>query len=584
MTAQITRRNLVKGTAAATAAVAAASMMATAAVAEEAAVDDTAAADNTHTMEQTRGAYPWGDTAPQIVEADIEETVECEVAVVGVGLAGAAAVLGAAEAGAATIAYFDKTEAGYSATGNQTAVINGVQENWGRSGIYDIDEICNHEINEGCGWPKHGIWYKWANGIGDTFNWALDTLGDDVHIAADSNEDTSGYDNYVSPLAYPLPDGFDPESEYNTTYATSVAWTSQNFPPAALAKAAESAEVTGYAGHRVEQLIMQDGACVGCYAYNYETGKYKKVNASKGVILSCGDYAGNSEIVKYLCPAVYENGIQLMYSTMDPEGNVANTGEHIKMATWIGARIQQYQAPMIHHMGHSMTGAIFGGMGIAPFFRINKLGKRFMNEDTPGQQTENQIELQKGYGCYMIFDSKWGEEVDNFAPTHGSVYHFLAEGETGDGKSQADVDAGVESGDILKADTLEELFNMLNDQFGLDVDAALASVERYNELAKAGHDDDFGKAANRMFALENPPYYATTMGRATMLVIASGLESDEDCHTYNAERDIIPGLYVAGNAQGDRFAVQYPIAMEGVATSMAIYYGRVAGENCVKGA
>ncbi len=572
MASNITRRNLVQGVVAGAGLAAAAGVMGA----------NKALADAT--MEETRGAYPWGDTAPEIAESDIEETVECEVAVAGVGLAGAAAILGAAEAGAASIAYFDKTEAGYSATGNQTAVINGIQENWGRSGVYDIDEICNHEINEGCGWPKHGIWYKWANGIGDTFNWALDALGTDVHICADSNEDTSSIEgNYVAPLAYPLPDGFDPEKEYNTTYATSVAWTSQNFPPAAIERAGEKTQVTGYPSHRVEQLIMEDGRCVGFYAYNYETQKYKKVNASKGVILSCGDYAGNDDIVAYLCPAVHENGIKLMYSTMDPEGNVANTGEHIKMATWIGARIQQYQAPMIHHMGHSMTGSIFGGMGIAPFFRINKLGKRFMNEDTPGQQTENQIELQKDFGCYMIFDSKWGDEVDNFAPTHGSVFHFLKEGETGEGKSQADVDAGVESGDILKADTLEELFNQLDEQFGLDVDTALASVERYNELAKAGHDDDFGKAANRMFALENPPYYATTMGRATMLVITSGLESDEDCHTYNADRDVIPGLYVAGNAQGDRFAVQYPIAMEGVATSMAIYYGRVAGENCVNG-
>ena len=215
--------------------------------------------------------------------------------------------------------------------------------------------------------------------------------------------------------------------------------------------------------------------------------------------------------------------------------------------------------------------------------RVNKLGKRFMNEDTPGQQTENQIELQKDFCCYMIFDSAWPEQVDSFAPTHGSVFHFKQEGETGEGKSLADVEAAVESGDILMADTIDELLSMLDEQFGLDVETAKASIERYNELAKAGHDDDFGKLATRMFPIENPPYYATTMGRATMLVIASGLESDEDCHTYDANRDVIPGLYVAGNAQGDRFAVQYPIAMEGVDTSMCIFYGRVAGENCVKG-
>ena len=567
---KVTRRNFVQGAGVVAAAIAASGLAA-----------ETALAANP--VYEARGAMPWGTEAPVIADDQVEEELNCDVVICGVGLAGAAATLAAAEAGAASIVTIDKTEAGYSATGNQTAVINGVQENWGRAGVYDIAEICNHEINEGCGWPKHAIWFKWANGIGETFNWALDSLGE-YEIYPDSSY---GYadGNYVCPMALPLPEGFNPEEEYNTTYATSVMWSSSNFPPAALAKAAELTEVTSLAGHRGEVLIMEDGACKGIYAYNYATQMYKKINAEKGVVLSCGDYAGNSEMVKYLCPAVYDAGIQLMYSTMDPEGNVANQGEAVKMGSWAGAKIQQYQAPMIHHMGHSMTGSMMGGMGIAPFFRINKLGKRFMNEDTPGQQTENQIELQKDMGCYMIWDANWGQQVGNFAPTHGSVYQFNdgSESDSSEGKSQADVDAGVESGDVFKADTLEDLFNQLDAAFGLDVETALASVERYNELAHNGYDEDFGKPANRLFALENPPYYASTLGTATMLVIASGLESDEEAHTYNADRDPIKGLYVAGNCQGDRFAVQYPIAMEGVATSMAVFYGRVAGQNVVNG-
>ena len=562
---ELTRRSFVEGAGAAAAGIAAVSASAVAEeVAEEAEV------------------FPWGNEAPVIDEADVEEELECDVVIVGVGLAGAAATLGAAEAGAASVITFDKTEEGHSATGNQTAVINGIQEKWGRAGIYDIAEICNHEINECCGWPKHAIWFKWANGIGDTFNWCLDTLGD-YEILDNGNVGMGFEGNYVAPMAYPLPEGFHPESEYNTTYATSVAWSSGNWVPAALERAGEICDLKTYGSHRVEQLIVEDGRVCGCYAYNYETAKYKKVRANKGVVLSCGDYTGDKAMYKYYLPEQYANGVTLMYNTRDPEGNAANTGEAIKMGTWIGARVDQHHAVNGHHMGHSMTGGI-GSMGIAPFMRVNKFGKRFMNEDQPGQQTENQMELQKDFGCFMIWDADWCSEVDSFAPTHGSVYHFLQEGETGEGKSQADLDDSVASGETFKADTIEDLLSQLDAVYGLDVETAKASIERYNKLAHNGNDEDFGKLASRLFPIEKAPFYATTMGLASMLSSTSGLESDEECHTFDQDRNIIPGLYCAGNSQGNRFNIQYPIAMEGVATSMCIFYGRVAGENVVKGA
>ena len=68
---------------------------------------------------------------------------------------------------------------------------------------------------------------------------------------------------------------------------------------------------------------------------------------------------------------------------------------------------------------------------------------------------------------------------------------------------------------------------------------------------------------------------------APMLVCIGGLESDEECHTYDEDRNIIPGLYVAGNIQGNRLTVQYPISLKGVSHSLALFYGYVAGKNAV---
>jgi hypothetical protein len=44
---------------------------------------------------------------------------------------------------------------------------------------------------------------------------------------------------------------------------------------------------------------------------------------------------------------------------------------------------------------------------------------------------------------------------------------------------------------------------------------------------------------------------------------------------------VIPGLYVAGNVQGSRFAAEYPITLKGVSHSLAMFYGYIAGKNAV---
>ena len=127
---------------------------------------------------------------------------------------------------------------------------------------------------------------------------------------------------------------------------------------------------------------------------------------------------------------------------------------------------------------------------------------------------------------------------------------------------------------------IDELLGMIE---GMDVETAKASIERYNELARAGEDTDFFKSPQRLFALENGPFYAAECGCALTLRNLGGLESDEDCHVYNTDRELIPGLYAAGATQGGRFAVQYPISLKGLSCGMCMVYGKIAGENAAAG-
>ena len=238
-------------------------------------------------------------------------------------------------------------------------------------------------------------------------------------------------------------------------------------------------------------------------------------------------------------------------------------------------------------------------MGNAGFLNLDLNGKRFMNEDLPGQQLENQIELQKNRESWQIFDSNWPQQLPYMPAAHGGACYYEDYASEDEGpknnttyrnyKSPYQLEAAVADGRAVKADTLEDLVAKIYPDDTAAQQTALDSIQRYNELAKAGSDDDFGKPASRMFALENPPYYACQWGTTAMLVCAGGLESDENCHTFTEEdpaspkRDIIKGLYVCGNVQGSRYAVEYPICMRGVSHSLCVYYGYIAGKNCVAG-
>ena len=69
-------------------------------------------------------------------------------------------------------------------------------------------------------------------------------------------------------------------------------------------KAIDTGNVQTFYGCFVEKLIMDNGRCVGLYARDAATGEYIKCNASKGVILSTGDYSQNTKMLKHFCPEV----------------------------------------------------------------------------------------------------------------------------------------------------------------------------------------------------------------------------------------------------------------------------------------
>ena len=538
----------------------------------------------------------WLGTEPEIDESKVAKTVDVDVAVVGCGIAGVAACRSVAEDGG-LVAAFEKAD-GPQCRSGEYAVINGkVQAKWGRDTWTreQIDDIIDSHMVESTYRCKRSIMSKWAHNIGDAFDWWVEA-NPDLYYAETTRSaipDESA-DNFIIPIFYPLPEHYDWKQERFPCYPTSVEFKPDQHVTveANMQKAIDTGNVQTFYGCFVEKLIMENGRCVGLYARDAATGEYIKCNASKGVILSTGDYSQNTKMLKHFCPEVIENNIQCLFTNVDVEGNFTNQGDGIQLGMWAGAQVQQSHAPMIHHMGGGADLAGVGVMGNAGFLNLDLNGKRFMNEDLPGQQLENQIELQKNRESWQIFDSNWPEQLPYMPAAHGGACYYEDYASEDEGpknnttyrnyKNPYQLEAAVADGRAVKADTLEELVAEIYPDDTAAQQTALDSIQRYNELAKAGYDEDFHKPASRMWAVENGPFYADKFTTALLLVCIGGLESDEDCHTFDADRNVIPGLYVAGNIQGNRFATEYPIGLKGVSHSMAMYYGYVAGKNALK--
>ena len=538
----------------------------------------------------------WLGTEPEIDESKVAKTVDVDVAVVGCGIAGVAACRSVAEDGG-LVAAFEKAD-GPQCRSGEYAVINGkVQAKWGRDTWTreQIDDIIDSHMVESTYRCKRSIMSKWAHNIGDAFDWWVEA-NPDLYYAETTRSaipDESA-DNFIIPIFYPLPEHYDWKQERFPCYPTSVEFKPDQHVTveANMQKAIDTGNVQTFYGCFVEKLIMDNGRCVGLYARDAATGEYIKCNASKGVILSTGDYSQNTKMLKHFCPEVIENNIQCLFTNVDVEGNFTNQGDGIQLGMWAGAQVQQSHAPMIHHMGGGADLAGVGVMGNAGFLNLDLNGKRFMNEDLPGQQLENQIELQKNRESWQIFDSNWPQQLPYMPAAHGGACYYEDYASEAEGpknnttyrnyKSPYQLEAAVADGRAVKADTLEELVTKIYPDDTAAQQTALESIQRYNQLAKDGYDEDFHKPASRMWALENGPFYADKFTTALLLVCIGGLESDENCHTFDADRNVIPGLYVAGNVQGNRFATEYPIGLKGVSHSMAMYYGYVAGKNALK--
>ena len=504
-----------------------------------------------------------------IDESKVTETVDTDVCVVGLGLAGVCALREAAEQGAKVFGFDKGPDVGYRSGefgtfGSEIHKQLGIEQP-------ETQEVVNELMKVMGNRPNAQLLNYWIGNSGPDLDWYIGSAEHEL-LTSDHDTPTDPEKPYVFPERCPANENYNWREENYPCFPGMVhLLPDHGWAMHGTLEAAQKAGAEARFNLKGEQLIKEGDKVVGAYAKTKDG--YLKVNA-KATVLCCGDYGANPEMRHYYAPWTEE----FMGGVDDGRGQL--------MGIWAGGWMELGpHAPMTHHMG--------GALGVDSFLQLNMEGRRFMNEDVPGQNIADEHtrqpvakdpELAKaGVKSWQIFDSKWPEQIINMPDGHGYTTYFVPDDKieeyetvlSGFGlgyTTQAMVDEAAD----VKCDTLEELA----EKTGLPFETMKAEIERYNELCHNGLDEDFGKMSKRMFPVENPPYYACKFGNAGMLVMFGGLECNHDLQvTADGTNDPIPGLYVAGNTMGRRLQVDYPVVVAGISLATALSFGRLAGKN-----
>ena len=506
-----------------------------------------------------------------IPDSKISKTIRTDVVVIGSALSGLSAARAALEAGAKVAVIEKSTDIVYRSS--DIGVINCLIDKQ-IGNIVDPAEIVTVIQDYYHGRTNGELWRYWAENSGAAFDWWLSLIpgyklvGEDFPIPSETTE------VYVRVPHWPHPAPYEPAKEHYKIYTTAH----QLMPDMGNAlrivynKCVEMGGKFAFSTW-ARQLIRPNnkGRVRGVIAQD-KAGNYIKYIARKGVVLCTGDYAGDPRMVERFCPAVAGLYTDWIFPNKDADGVTTHTGDGHKMGMWIGAQMERGpHAPVNHSIG--------GPLGTDSFLLVNVRGERFMNEDNDGQIFSNAIERQPKNQAFQIFDAKWKEQLECQGISHGMRNAVSSSAQIGVTGGWTSITTEEE---VLAAAKTSDTLEGLAKELGLPVDAFLATIKRYNEMAHAGKDTDFYKRPDRLFPVETPPFYGGPTSTA-LLVVTSGLVVNARCNVCDDNFEPIPGLYAAGNAMGGRFSGEYALAAAGVSHGTALTFGRLAGQEAAKG-
>ena len=407
---------------------------------------------------------------------------------------------------------------------------------------------------------------KWINESGPAYDWFAQATSEVKQIQPRLEH-------------WPRPEKFDNSKEYYRQFNTGIEYTDATgtdmwaSPDGVIHEFYEKSVREGveyvFSTEAKQLAVAADGSIDGAYAE--QGGKTLKFQASKGTMLATGDYGANMAMLQALCPEFY------LALHNQPTMIATSTGDGHKMAIWAGAQLE----PGPHaHMSHSFAGGFFG-LGATAALQLNQYGKRWCNEDVPGQSFTNALLRQPNAISYQVWDDGHMDEMlANQSIGHGNKEMQLQTPETLAAEHErlkGALDPANTDAFWFAGETLEDLFAKL----GLPVADAVASVNRYNELCGKGADEDFHKRSDRLFPINQGPFYAS-MAFIAAGVMTAGVIVDGDLRVLDINGLPLAKLWAAGNVAGGRYSIDYPTNCPATSHGTAITFGKSIGQQVAK--
>lgn len=319
-------------------------------------------------------------------------------------------------------------------------------------------------------------------------------------------------------------------------------------------------------------IVDADGKVIGAVVNN--NGTEERIGANKGVVLACGGYENDLQMQRDF------HGMDMVYTG----GTPGNTGDAIRVLMGLGAEIW-------HMRNQTQSGGFWLGIKVPDYestfmraftmpagswIEVDTATERFYNESAAYHRQHMKY---KQYGHYvdlphdralpvhLIFD-------DKTCQAGAIVTKWLSWPITTLGYTWSDDNsAEIEKGWIVKADTIDELAELI----GRNPAALQLAIDTYNEGVEAGKDA-FGRDPETMAPIDTPPYYAVGI-TPTLVGTTGGAKRDTSSRVLKWDGTPIEGLYEAGEL-GSYVANLY---QNGMFLAECIASGRAAADSAFGG-
>lgn len=282
-------------------------------------------------------------------------------------------------------------------------------------------------------------------------------------------------------------------------------------------------------------VVDGDGRVTGVEAR--QSGKTVYIRAHKAVILAAGSFNLNHDMVSQYLPLLAKHG--------EPLGIPSNDGAGILLGQSVGAATR-------HMEGAIATASIYPPEKLIKGIVVNKEGKRFVAEDVYHGKLSWMIQCQTDHTAYLILDA------ETFDYPQRVKHRFIDGWETVSEMEQA---LGVPEGSLQQ------------------------TLDRYNTDAAQGIDSEFHKKEEWITPLNNSPWAAfdiSTTSSTYRFIALGGLACNIRSQVLGSDGAPIPGLYAAG-ANCEHFPTNGGEYASGMSLGPGSFFGRIAGKHAANG-